>query len=103
MCPLYGQPYTPMPPSPTPPSPICARTSIPTPESPSTTSFAPSWPSMMACKFDESKLEEESLDKEKYLVSAVSTHRGAIGRGESELGVRGARGTTPEPDSKVTN
>src|SRR5258708_23084256 len=32
-CPLYGQPYAPMPPSLTPPSPIRARTSTPTPES----------------------------------------------------------------------
>src|SRR5258708_37310884 len=71
-CPLYGQPYTPTPPSPTPSSPTRARTSTPTPESPSIASFAPSWPSTMACTFDESELEEDSLDKEKYLVSVVS-------------------------------
>src|SRR5258708_25959363 len=66
--PLYGLPYAPMPPSPTPSSPTRARTSTPTPESPSITSFAPAWPSTMACKSGESELEEDSLDKEKYLV-----------------------------------
>src|SRR5258708_40002112 len=54
-CPLYGQPYAPMLPSPTPPSPTCARTSDPTPKSPSITSFEPSWPSTTACKFDQSE------------------------------------------------
>src|SRR5258708_36048618 len=83
MCPLSGQPYAPTPPSPTPSSPTRARTSTPTPESPSITSFAPSWPSTTACKSAESELEEESLDREKYLVSVVSTNRGGMGRGES--------------------
>src|SRR5258708_30315456 len=41
-CPLYGQPYAPTPPSPILSSPTRARTSDPTPDSPSTTSFAPS-------------------------------------------------------------
>src|SRR5258708_6422098 len=102
-CPLYGQPYAPMPLSLTPPSPICARTSDPTPESPSTTSFAHSWPSTMACKSDESELEEESLDREKYLVSAVSTNQGGMGMGESEAGVRGPLDPEPDRDSTMLN
>src|SRR5258708_6113851 len=100
-CPLCGQPYAPMLPSPTPSSPTRARTSTPTPESPSITSFAPSWPSTKACKFDESELEEELSDKEKYLVSVVSTNRGGMGRGESEAGVRGPHDQDPDGESKM--
>src|SRR5258708_786405 len=102
-CPLYGQPYAPMLPSPTLSSPTRAHISTPTPESPLTTSFVPSWPSTTACKFDESELEEESLDREKYLVSAVSMNLGGTGRGESEAGVRGPRDPDPDGDLKMWN
>ena len=57
----------------------------------------------MACKFDESELEEESLDKEKYLVSAVSKNRGGMGMGESEAGVRGPCDPEPDRDSTMLN
>src|SRR5258708_30043219 len=102
-CPLYGQPYAPKLPSPTPSSPTRARTSDPTPESPSITSFAPSWPSTMACKFDDPELEEEPSDTEKYRVSSVSTNLGGMGRGESEAGVRGPRDPDPDGESKTVN
>ena len=57
----------------------------------------------MACKSGESELEEELLDREKYLVSAVSTNRGVTGMGESEAGVRGPRDPEPDGDLKKLN